>query len=173
MQQPADDIDEGELARVLAAGWGLAPAGLRYAAVGFGDHHWELTDTSGGRWFVTVASLAGGWRGAGPAEGLADLRAALGTVTALHQAGLDFAVAPVPTQDGQPLAPLGPRHAVAVFRWLDGVAGHFDEPLPADDQLALITLLACLHNATDVAGAGRPGAPSRAGRPGRPGRRAG
>ncbi len=156
MQQPADDIDEGELARVLAAGWGLAPAGLRYAAVGFGDHHWELTDTSGGRWFVTVASLAGGWRGAGPAEGLADLRAALGTVTALHQAGLDFAVAPVPTQDGQPLAPLGPRHAVAVFRWLDGVAGHFDEPLPADDQLALITLLACLHNATDVAGAGAP-----------------
>ena len=156
MQHPADDIDERELARVLAGGWGLAAAGLCYAAVGFGDHHWELTGTSGGRWFITVAGLAGGWRGTGPAEGLADLRAALGTVTALHQAGLDFAVAPVPTRDGQPLAPLGPRHAVAVFPWLDGEAGHFGDPLPADGQLTLITLLACLHNATGVAGASTP-----------------
>jgi spectinomycin phosphotransferase len=153
---PADDIDERELAHVLAGEWDLAPAGLRYAAVGFGDHHWELTDTSGGRWFITVAVLAGGWRGTGPAEGLADLRAALGTVTALHQAGLDFAVAPVPTRTGQPLAPLGPGHAVTVFPWLDGEAGNFAEPLPAGDQLTLITLLANLHNASDVAGAGAP-----------------
>ncbi len=166
MQHPADDIDERELARVLAGGWGLAAAGLCYAAVGFGDHHWELTGTSGGRWFITVAGLAGGWRGTGPAEGLADLRAALGTVTALHQAGLDFAVAPVPTRDGQPLAPLGPRHAVAVFPWLDGEAGHFGDPLPADGQLTLITLLACLHNATGVAGASTPvRRPELAGRP--------
>lgn len=156
MRHPTDDIDERELARVLADGWGLAPAGLRYVAVGFGDHHWELTDTSGGRWFVTVAGLAGGWRGTGPVAGLADLRAALGTVTALHRAGLDFAVAPVPAQDGQPLAPLGPGHAVTVFRWLDGAAGDFDVPLPPGDRLALVTMLAHLHNATDVAGAGAP-----------------
>jgi spectinomycin phosphotransferase len=156
VHHPTDEIDERELARALADGWGLAPAGLRYAAVGFGDHHWELTDTSGGRWFVTVAGLAGGWRGTGPAEGLADLRAALGTVTRLYQAGLDFAVAPVPTQAGQPLAPLGCGQAVTVFRWLDGEAGDFGEPLLADDQLTLITLLARLHNATDVAGAGAP-----------------
>jgi spectinomycin phosphotransferase len=156
VQHPPDDIDERELARVLADGWGLAPAGLRYVAVGFGDHHWELTDTSGGRWFVTVAGLAGGWRGTGPVAGLADLRAALGTVTALHQAGLDFAVAPVPAQDGRPLAPLGPGHAVTVFRWLDGAAGEFDVPLPPGDRLTLVTMLAHLHNATDVAGAGAP-----------------
>jgi spectinomycin phosphotransferase len=153
---PTDDIDEGQLARVLAGEWGLAPAGLRYAAVGFGDHHWELTDTSGGRWFITVAGLAGGWRGTGPAEGLADLRAALGTVTALKQAGLDFAVAPVPARTGQPLAPLGPGHAVTVFPWLDGETGDFSEPLPAADQLTLVTLLASLHNATGVAGDGAP-----------------
>ena len=103
MYHPPDDIDERELARVLAGGWGLVPAGLRYTAVGFGDHHWELTDSSGTRWFITVAALAGGWRGAGPAEGLADLRAALGTVTALRQAGLDLAVPPVPSRTGEPL----------------------------------------------------------------------
>lgn len=66
VQHPDGDIDERELARVLACGWGLAASALRYAPVGFGDHHWELTDTSGGRWFVTVAALAGGWRGAWP-----------------------------------------------------------------------------------------------------------
>lgn len=156
MQHPPDDIDERELARVLAAGWGLPPAGLRYVPVGFGDHHWELTDRSAGRWFVTVAALAGGWRGTGPAEGLADLRATLGTVTALRQAGLEFAVAPAPTQAGQPLAPLGPGHAVTVFPWLDGTAGDFGEELPAGDQLTLITMLATLHNATSLAGAGAP-----------------
>jgi spectinomycin phosphotransferase len=156
VQHPPDDIDERDLVRALADGWGLAAAGLRYAAVGFGDHHWELTGTSGGRWFVTVAALAGGWRGTGPAEGLADLRAALSTVTALRRAGLDFAVAPVPTQAGQPLAPLGPGHAVTVFPWLDGAAGEFGEELPASDQLTLVTMLASLHNATSVAGATAP-----------------
>ena len=132
MQHLTDDIGERELARALAGGWGLAAAALRYVPVGFGDHHWELTDTSGGRWFVTVAALAGGWRGAGPAEGLADLRAALGTVTALRQAGLEFAVAPVPTQTGQPLVPLGPGHAVTGYPWLDGAAGGFGEPHPGN-----------------------------------------
>jgi len=156
VQHPPDDIDERDLARVLAGGWGLVPAALRYAAVGFGDHHWELTDVPGRHWFVTVAGLAGGWRGTGPAEGLADLRATLGTVIALHRAGLDFAVPPVPTQAGQPLVPLGPGHAVTVFPWLDGEAGDFGEPLPARDQLTLVTMLANLHNATQVAGAGAP-----------------
>jgi spectinomycin phosphotransferase len=156
VRHPDGDIDERELARALAAGWGLVPAALRYAPVGFGDHHWELTDAPGARWFVTVAALAGGWRGAGPAEGLADLRAALSTVTALRQAGLEFAVAPVPTQAGQPLAPLGPAHAVTVYPWLDGAAGHFGEQLPASEQLTLVTMLASLHNATTLAGAAAP-----------------
>lgn len=156
VQHPPDDIDERELARALTDGWGLPPAGLRYAAVGFGDHHWELTGPPGDRWFVTVAALAGGWRGTGPAEGLADLRATLGTVTALHQAGLEFAVAPVSTQAGQPLAPLGSGYAVTVFPWLDDTAGEFGGELPAGDRLTLITILARLHNATSLAGATAP-----------------
>jgi spectinomycin phosphotransferase len=156
MRHPPDGIDERQLARAVADGWGLAAAALRYAPVGGGDHHWELTDPSGGRWFITVAGLADGWRGTGPAEGLADLRATLGTVTALHQAGLEFAVPPVPARTGGPLVPLGPAHAVTVFPWLDGEAGHFGEPLPAGDRLTLITLLVRLHNATGVAGAGAP-----------------
>jgi len=116
--------------------------------VGFGDHHWELTDSAGRRWFVTVAGLAGGWRGTGPAAGYADLRAAMDTVVTLAAAGLEFAVAPVPTAGGQALAPLGVEHAVTVFPYLDGSGG---DETPPPDRLAVIDLLARLHQATPLA----------------------
>jgi hypothetical protein len=102
---------------------GSCPGRLRYLPVGFGDHHWELTDAAGGHWFVTVAELAGGWRGTGPADGYADLQAAMETVIALSQAGMEFAVAPVRTTGGQALAPLGQRNAVTVFPYVDVMAG--------------------------------------------------
>jgi spectinomycin phosphotransferase len=148
-EEPAH-IDQGELARILLWQWGLAPAGLRYLPVGFGDHHWELTDAAGGRWFVTAAALAGGWRGAGPEAGYADLRAAMETVTNLNRAGLEFAVAPVPTTGGQALAPLGQQHAVTVFPYLDGAPAGFGDELTAGDRLALVGMLARLHGATGV-----------------------
>jgi spectinomycin phosphotransferase len=124
-------IDQRDLARILREQWGLVPGRLRHLPVGFGDHHWELTGAAGGRWFVTVAGLAGGWRGAGPAAGFADLRASMETVTALHRAGLEFAVAPVPTAGGQALARLGAGHAVAVFPYAGGAAGDFGDGLPS------------------------------------------
>jgi len=105
-EQPGH-IDQRELARILHEQWGLAPGRLCHLPVGFGDHHWELIGDAGGRWFITVAELAGGWRGTSPAAGYADLRASMETVTALSRAGLEFAVAPVPTAGGQALAPLG------------------------------------------------------------------
>jgi spectinomycin phosphotransferase len=149
-EQPGH-IDERELARILHGHWGLAPAGLRHLPVGFGDHHWELTDAAGCRWFVTVAGLAGGWRGTGPEAGYADLRAAMETVIALDRAGLEFAVAPVPTAGGQALAPLGQRHAVTVFPYLDGAAADFGDGLSGPDRHALIGILARLHGATPLA----------------------
>ena len=145
---PPDGIDDRQLSRALAEQWGLAPARLGYLPVGWGDHHWGLTDSAGRRWFVTVAGLAGRWRGTGPAAGFADLRAAMDTVTALAGAGLEFAVAPVPTTDGRTLAPLGAEHAIIVFPHLDGARG--DEMSPRD-RMAVIDLLARLHNATALA----------------------
>jgi spectinomycin phosphotransferase len=103
-------IDERELSAALEDPWGLAPARLGYLPVGFGDHHWELTDSAGRRWFVTVAGLTGAGRGSSPAAGYADLRAAMNTVTALAAAGLEFAVAPVPTTGGSRRT-LPPEHA--------------------------------------------------------------
>ena len=104
-------IGERELSGALQHHWGLTPARLGYLPVGSGDHHWEVTDAEGRRWFVTVAGLAGGWFGTGPAAGYADLRAAMSTVTTLAGAGLEFAVPPVPTTGGRALAPLGGEHA--------------------------------------------------------------
>jgi spectinomycin phosphotransferase len=145
---PPAGIDDDRLSRALAEHWGLDPARLRYLPVGFGDHHWELSDRAGRRWFVTVAELARAWRGTGPAAGYADLRAAMDTVVALAGAGLDFAVAPVLTAGGQALAPLGTGHAITVFPYL---AGDFGGELSARDRIALIDMLAKLHNATPLA----------------------
>jgi spectinomycin phosphotransferase len=146
-----DGIDDRQLARALEEQWGLAPARLAYMPVGFGDHHWESVDSTGRRWFVTVAGLTGGGRETGPAAGYADLRAAMDTVIALAGAGLEFAVAPVPTSDGRALAPLGAEHAITVFPYLDGACRDFAAEMPARDQLAVIDMLARLHGATPLA----------------------
>ena len=151
MKERPGHIDQRDLARILREQWGLVPGRLRHLPVGFGDHHWELTGAAGGRWFVTVAELAGGWRGAGPAAGFVDLRASMETVTALRRAGLEFAVAPVPTAGGQALARLGHGHAVAVFPYVGRAAGDFGDGLPERDRLALIAILARLHGATPLA----------------------
>jgi spectinomycin phosphotransferase len=153
-----DHLDQRELAHVLSEQWGLAPGRLRYLPVGFGDHHWELTGAAGRDWFVTVAELAGGWRGTGPADGYADLQAAMEIVIALSQAGMEFAVAPVRTTGGQALAPLGQRNAVTVFPYVDVMAGDFGDEMPEPDRLALVGILARLHDATPLA---RRAAPAR------------
>ena len=146
-----DGIDERELSRALQEHWGLAPAWLGYLPVGFGDHHWDLTDSGGRRWFVTVAGLTGGSRGTDPTAGYADLQAAMDTVIALAGAGLEFAVAPVPTTGGQALAPLGGEHAITVFPYLDAAGEDLGDEIPERERSALIDMLARLHNATPQA----------------------
>ena len=166
MKERPREICEDELARVITGHWQLSPASLRYAPVGFGDHHWHLTDTAGSRWFVTVSRLSGGWRGAAAPAGYADLSAAMRTVTALHGAGLEFAVAPVPDGDGEPLVPFGNDHAVAVFPHVPGDPGEFGDELGGAGRLRLVTLLARLHLATPavtgIAPVRQPGHASRA-----------
>lgn len=151
MRTAPDGIDERELSAALKDYWGLAPAWLGYLPVGFGDHHWELTDSAGHRWFVTVAGLTSAWRGTDPAAEYADLRAAMDTVIVLAGAGLEFAVAPVPTTGGQALVRLGDAHAITVFPYLDGAGEDLGDEIPGRERLALIEMLARLHNATPQA----------------------
>ena len=145
---PPRGIDDRRLSRALERHWGLAPARLWYLPVGFGDHHWELTDRAGRRWFVTVTELARAWRGTSPAAGYADLRAAMDTVIALAGAGLEFVLTPVPTTGGRALAPLGSEHAITVFPYIDHASEDVGDEIPARERIALIGMLARLHNAT-------------------------
>lgn len=57
MLTPPVALPEDELVSALARGWQLAVASMAYRPVGFGSHHWEVTDAAGTRWFVTVDEL--------------------------------------------------------------------------------------------------------------------
>jgi spectinomycin phosphotransferase len=150
VKAPPAGIEEHDIAAALAGHWGLSTVQLKYLAVGFGDHHWVATEAAGRRWFVTVAELGGGWRGAAPEQGWADLQQAMGAVIALRDTGLEFAMAPVPTRDGRALARLDDQRATTLFPYLEGTAGSFGRSAPQCERLALIEMLARLHGATAV-----------------------
>jgi hypothetical protein len=67
---PPTDLPDAALRTALETGWSLDAAALAYRPVGFGSHHWELTDGTGVHWFVTVDDLR--TRRLSPGEPLAD-----------------------------------------------------------------------------------------------------
>jgi spectinomycin phosphotransferase len=140
-------LREHDLRPVLAEGWRIGAAALRYAAVGGGSYHWVARDGAGRRWFVTADDLDDkAWLGHTRPAVMGGLRSAMETALALRRdAGLDFVVAPVPGVDGAAVQPVGPGHAVAVFPFLSGTAGRFGEALPAAERAALTDMLAALH----------------------------
>ena len=105
MQTPPDDLSEDVLASVLVRDWGLACASMTYRPLGFGSHHWQIVDADGTRWFGTVDELETKRHSADESLDTAfdRLRAALGAARALHDSGATFALAPVPTRDGEPV----------------------------------------------------------------------
>lgn len=140
MKERPAGVEERAVAGALRERWGLPVAGLRYAPVGFGDYHWVADGVAGERWFVTVSE---------PRAGFARLRTAMDTAAALAEdAGLDFVVAPMATAQGDTVLPLGTRHTVAVFPFVDAAPGHFDDAVTADERLAVVRVLAELHRAT-------------------------
>jgi spectinomycin phosphotransferase len=146
-------ITERDVVRALADGWGLLAGEPRYAPVGGGSYHWVVTADQGDQWFVTVDDLDGkGWLGRTRPAVFAGLRTAMDAAVALRdQAALAFVVAPVPALDGQAVRPLGDRHAVAVFRFLPGIPGRWEEGWPAADRAGLVATLAALHGADPAA----------------------
>jgi hypothetical protein len=145
---PPADLPEAELRTALQDRWSLRAATLVYRPVGFGSHHWELTDTTGTRRFVTVDDLR--TRRATAAEplpaGYDRLHAALTAAQALRAAGRDFVVAPLPARDGDPLARLGDSFAVAVYPFVAGESLDWDNYTPRDRR-AVLDLLVAVHTA--------------------------
>jgi len=89
-------LREHDLRLVLAEGWRIDVAALRYAPVGGGSYHWVVRDGAGRRWFVTADDLDDkAWLGHTRPEVMAGLRSAMETALALRRdAALDFVVAP-------------------------------------------------------------------------------
>ncbi|MER6912591.1 phosphotransferase [Streptomyces sp. NPDC000594] len=121
----------------------------RHLPVGFGDHHWSATAADGTRWFVTVFDLTQkGHADPDPGTVREVVGRALETARLLRaRAGLDFVVASLPDRDGAILRPLGERYAVAVFPWLDGIAGEYEREDDPAVRLRTVEMLAALHRA--------------------------
>jgi len=145
---PPADLPESALCAALEAGWSLRAATLAYRPVGFGSHHWELTDTTGARHFITVDDLRTRRTTTGEplTAGYNRLRACLATAQALRAAGRDFVVAPLPSRDGEPLAQLGDCFAVAVYPFVVGESFDWDNDTP-EHRRAVLDLLVAVHAA--------------------------
>src|SRR5205085_461599 len=59
-----------------------------------------------------------------------------------------FVVAPIPTRTGDVTLRLTPRYSLAVFPFIDGRTGDFDDPLTSDGRDQLLHILATLHLST-------------------------
>jgi hypothetical protein len=145
------DLDEGALACVLEQAWGIRAAGMTYRPVGWGSHHWEVAGSGGDRWFVTVDELETKRFSASESldDGFARLRASLWSAVELARAGRDFVVAPLPRAgtDGDPVARLGSRFAVAVYPFLDGRSFAWGDGDTAEWRLAMVGMAAGVHTA--------------------------
>jgi hypothetical protein len=148
MHTPPADLPEPALRAALEVGWSLRAATLVYRPVGFGSHHWELTDTAGGRRFVTVDDLRSRRVTVGEplSAGYDRLRAALAAAQALRAAGRDFVVAPLPSRDGEPLARLADAFAVAVYPFVAGESFDSGNYSP-EHRRAVLDLVVSVHAA--------------------------
>jgi spectinomycin phosphotransferase len=145
---PPADLSEPTLRTALEHGWSLTTHTLAYQPVGFGSHHWELVDTSGFRWFVTVDDLRTRRLATGeplPA-GYGRLRASLAAAQALSAAGRHVVVTPVPTHDGEPLIRLTDCFTASVYPFVVGESFDWDN-YTLEHRHAVLDLLIAVHTA--------------------------
>ncbi len=141
MFERPEALPDAAVVDALRDGWGLDVDAIEHLPVGFGGHHWRV----GSAWFVTADDLE-----RRPAR-LATLRAALGTARALHTAGLDFVVAPVPTSTGDVVQlAAGDRFAVSLYEHVDGEAHAWGAYSPAL-RAAVLDRVVAVHRATEHA----------------------
>ena len=144
------DLDDAEMIEALVDGWDICPESSAYLPEGGGSHHWKVTDSVGGAYFVTVDDLdERDWLGSTRDDVFEGASRALETASALRgRAGLHFVVAPLSATDGGVVKRLGPRYALSVYPFLAGMSFSFGAyPSPALRSAAL-DMVAALHRAT-------------------------
>ncbi|MDI1463208.1 phosphotransferase [Catellatospora sp. KI3] len=151
MLTPPDDLPDDLLRDVLAREWGLTAASADYRPVGWGSHHWEVREHDGTRWFATLDVLAQQRLTADEPTGAAfgRLSGALAAVCALRAGGAGFAIAPVPTRSGAPLAAAGEAFALALYGFVDGRSFRWGEWESPGHRRAVLDLVARVHAAPE------------------------
>jgi spectinomycin phosphotransferase len=114
-------------------------ADATYLPVGFGSHHWRVTDSDGIPWFATADTLEGD-------TAFGDLDGAFSVATAAVDAGVRGVHRPVPGAGGAVVVKVGSRYAVSLQPWLEGPAGRFGDRMDDAQALALVDLLVSLHS---------------------------
>lgn len=149
MLSPPEDLATGTLALALADGWGLRVDTAEYRPVGFGSHHWAVTDAEGTSWFATVDELeTKRHRADEPLDtAFGRLRASLAAATGLRDHGCSFAVAPVSTRDGEPLVRLGDRFGLALYPFVDGRSFAWGEFATVEHRRAVLDMVVGVHSA--------------------------
>jgi spectinomycin phosphotransferase/16S rRNA (guanine(1405)-N(7))-methyltransferase len=142
---PPADLSEQTLGATITREWGVTVASLAYRPVGFGSHHWTVTDPAGTGWFATVDDLHAGGRAPGDAYAL--LRAALDAARGLHDHGAGFVVAPVVTAGDDPVARLGDRYAVALYPLVAGEGFDFGGYADEEHRRAALDMVIGVHAA--------------------------
>lgn len=151
MRALPDEFDDTALIGVLDDAWGFGVEAIQYVAVGGGTYHWLIHDLQGSRRFVNVDDLdRKPWFGDSRESVFDGLRGALDTALALHRAGLDFVVAPIPTSHGETVRRIGPRYTIALLPFVDGQAGQFGHYASPAERASVVAMLAELHAATPV-----------------------
>jgi Phosphotransferase enzyme family len=150
---PPDGLSDAALASALRRGWAVPVASIGYRAVGFGSHHWEVTDTAGTRWFVTADDLETRRQSLGepPSAAFGRLRAALRAARDLRDCGCAFVVAPVRASDGEPLARAGDRFGLALYPFVDGQSFAWGEFCTPAHRRAVLELVIAVHTAPGAA----------------------
>jgi spectinomycin phosphotransferase len=146
MRAGPEGLADVAVVEALRRGWDFDVDVASYAAVGGGSYHWQVTDRTGLRGFVTVDDLdRKAWRGDTRDAAFDGLRCAFDTSVALRDGGLRFVVAPTPTRKGESLHRLDSRYAIALFPFVDGEAGQFGCDEGDDDRRQVVEMLAELH----------------------------
>lgn len=146
MQSAPHDLTDDAVAGAVFEGWGRPRGSAEYAPVGYGSHHWIVTDGGGARWFTSVDTLPA----TGPAQAFDRLAAALELAVTARQAGRSFVVAPVRTPAGSLLQRMGGHHALALYPFVVGHSGTFGDELSATQGVELTRLLCSLHDVPGV-----------------------
>lgn len=149
-----EDIDETELRAAVSRVWGIDLLAITYAPVGFGSHHWVAAGADD-RWFLTVDDLTACLESADDTHDavFGRLDSAFRCAALLGgEGGLEFVVAPVPTEAGEIVYRFDDRYSAVLHPFLDAVsAGGDDDKFTEErDRQAVVALVGRLHGATGV-----------------------